>query len=120
MSRVVAVAVVGCLTWTAISGCGATDDATTDGASPVVIDIAISESTVSPNGKRVAVDVGQRVDLVVRAEESGELHVHTRPEAQEFSYEPGTTTFMLEIDSPGVVEVESHDLDKIIVQLEVR
>jgi hypothetical protein len=63
--------------------------------------------------------VGQEIDLVVTADQPGEIHVHSTPE-QELAYEAGTTTLPLTIDQPGVVEVESHDLDLTIVQLEVR
>lgn len=104
-----------------LGGCGSSgDDAPADESTPAVIDIEITEQSVSPNGERVEVAVGQRVDLVVKADAPGEIHVHTRPEEQEFGFEPGTTTFKLVIDSPGVVEVEAHDLGRTIVQLEVR
>ncbi len=98
------------------SGAQAPDDAVT----PEVVNIDIADETVTPNGERVVVQVGQQVDLVVKSDAPGELHVHTRPEEKEFAFEPGTTTFKLQVDSPGVVEVESHDLGRTIVQLEVR
>ena len=44
--------------------------------------------------------------------------MHSKPE-QELEYGEGTTTLPLTIDKPGVVDVESHDLEKVIVQLEV-
>ena len=45
--------------------------------------------------------------------------MHSEPE-QELEYDAGTTTLDLTIDRPGVVEVESHTLDQVIVQLEVK
>ena len=45
--------------------------------------------------------------------------MHSTPE-QELAYEAGTSTLPLVIDQPGIVEVESHDLELVIVQLEVR
>lgn len=105
----------------AFSGCASSaSDPVGEAPDPTVVDIAISGDTVTPNGDRIRVRLGQPVDLVVKADEPGEIHVHSRPESQEFIFEPGTTTFMLEIDSPGVVEIESHNLGKTIVQLEVR
>ncbi len=83
------------------------------------IEITFDGDTVTPNGERVAVPMGQEIDLVVTADQPGELHVHSTPE-QELAYEAGTTTLPLVIDQPGVVEVESHDLELTIVQLEVR
>jgi len=94
------------------------DEPTDTGGETKTIEIKFSKGTVTPNGDRVEVGVGQPIDLVVEADEAGEIHMHSEPE-QEFEYAAGTTTFEIEIDKPGVVEVESHDLDKTIVQLEV-
>lgn len=85
---------------------------------PLTIDITFENGTVDPSGDRVEVDVDQPVELVVEADTAGEIHVHSEPE-QEFEYDAGTTTLPLTIDKPGVVDVESHDLDQVIVQLEV-
>ena len=62
---------------------------------------------------------GQDVELGVTADEAGEIHVHSDPE-QELEYDAGTSTVTIKgIDTPGTVDVESHSLDKVIVQLEV-
>ena len=45
--------------------------------------------------------------------------MHSSPE-QEIEYGAGTTDKTLTIEQPGVVDVESHHLDQLIVQLEVR
>jgi hypothetical protein len=83
------------------------------------IEITFEGDTVTPNGDRVSVPLGEEVDLVVTADRPGELHVHATPE-QELAYDAGTTTLPLTIDQPGIVEVESHDLEVTVVQLEVR
>lgn len=83
------------------------------------IEITVEGDTVSPSGERVEVSLGEEVVLEVIADAPGELHVHSTPERQ-LAYEAGTTSFPLTFDQPGVVEVESHDLGLIIVQLEVR
>ena len=45
--------------------------------------------------------------------------MHSDPE-QELEYDEGTSTVEIEpIEQPGVVDVESHDLEAVIVQLEV-
>lgn len=95
---------------------GASND---DEGSPVVVEITVEDGRVSPNGERVEVEAGEPIDLVVSADEPGSLHLHSDPE-QDFAYEAGTETFEIQIDRPGVVEVESHELDQVIVQLEVR
>lgn len=100
-----------------VTACG--DDATTDSSETVVIDVTIKDGEVDPSGERVEVSASQPIDVVVTADAPGTLHVHSDPE-QEFAYEAGTTTFKFEIPRPGVVAVESHELEQTIVQLEVR
>ena len=102
-----------------LAGCGDdTADTPSSGDDTATIDITFSPGSVTPKGKRVDVDAGQPIELVVKADKPGELHVHSTPE-QELKYGAGTTTLKLSIDQPGVVDVESHDLDVVIVQLEV-
>jgi hypothetical protein len=83
------------------------------------IEVTFRGDSVTPNGDRVQVRAGVPVELVVTADRPGEIHVHSSPE-QELEYDAGTTTLRLTLDQPGVVDVESHDLEKAIVQLEVR
>lgn len=83
------------------------------------INVTFDGDTVTPNGDRIQVGVNQPIELVVKADKAGEIHVHSTPE-KELEYSAGTTTLPLKIDKPGIVEVESHALDKTIVQLEVK
>ena len=84
------------------------------------IEITFAGDSVTPSGDRVEVSVGQPVELVIEADAPGEIHVHSSPE-QELEYDAGSSTLDLEpIDKPGVIDVESHTLEKTIVQLEVR
>ncbi len=84
-----------------------------------VIDVTITSDSVTPNGERVKVAKGQDVTLEVTADEAGEIHVHSSPE-QELEYDAGTTTLTITgLDQPGIIDVESHTLEKVIVQLEV-
>jgi hypothetical protein len=91
-----------------------TPDGTGDGQT---IKITFDGDSVEPNGERVKVDVDQPVVLKITADAPGEIHVHSTPE-QEIAYDAGTSEHTLTIDTPGVVDVESHDLDKTIVQLQ--
>jgi hypothetical protein len=86
---------------------------------PQVIEITISGDTVTPNGKKIDVSMNQPVTLDVTADKAGQIHVHSTPE-QEIAYDSGESTHTLTFDRPGVVEVESHTLEKVIVQLQVR
>ena len=91
-----------------LAGCG-DDDTGSPPASAgdsTTVDITFSDGSVTPNGERVEVKAGEPIELVVEADEPGELHVHSSPE-QELEYDAGTTTLKLTVDQPGVVDVES-------------
>ena len=92
------------------------DDA---GDDTVTVEVAREGDTFTPNGERVELAVDQTLVLQVTADEAGELHVHSTPE-QDIAYEAGTSEHEITVDRPGVVEVESHDPDSIVLQLEVR
>jgi hypothetical protein len=101
------------------AACGDDEPAPETSGETQTIEVTFEGGSVTPNGERVQVDVDQEVELVVQADEGGEIHVHSTPE-QTLEYGAGTTTLPITLDQPGVVEVESHDLDQVIVQLEVR
>ena len=109
---------------TGLAGCGDDDSSSADDGSNELptktIDVTFEGSDVTPNGDRVEVQVGQPVEFVVKADAEGEIHVHSDPE-QEIEYPAGESTQTIEgIDKPGTVDVESHTLEKIVVQLEVQ
>ncbi len=85
----------------------------------VVVPVNREDDTFTPNGERVDLAIGQTLVLEVDADEAGELHVHSTPE-QEIAYDAGTSEHEITVDRPGVVEVESHEPDSIVLQLEVR
>jgi outer membrane lipoprotein-sorting protein len=114
----VAAVLAGVLTLTA---CGSDSKAPSSGDQTTKsIAITFSGTSVTPNGERVDVAVGQPVEFVVKADAPGEIHVHSDPE-KELKYEKGTTILKLgSFDHTGIIEVESHALEKTIVQLEVK
>jgi plastocyanin len=106
-----------------LSACGGSSDA---GASPSQsadvkkININIEGNSITPNGDRVNVKIGQPIQFVVTSDSEGEIHVHSDPE-KELTYNKGTTVLEVgSFDRAGVIEVESHALDKTIVQLQVQ
>jgi hypothetical protein len=101
------------------TACGDDEPAPETSGETQTIEVTFEGGTVTPNGERVEVAVDEEVELVVQADEGGEIHVHSTPE-QTLQYGAGTTTLPITLDQPGVVEVESHDLDQVIVQLEAR
>ena len=108
-----------------MAGCGSSGDA--DSASgddtaaeqPVVVSVTIADGEVEPSGERVPVEAGQPVEFDVTSDVAGELHVHSDPD-HSIEIEPGSTQETVTIDRPGVVEVELHDPEVVVVQLEVR
>lgn len=104
---------------TLLGACGSDDPAPADAPPAQMIDVTIEDGQVEPEGQRVEVATGQEVELVVKSDAAGEIHVHSDPE-EEYSYEPGTTTFTFSVERPGVVDVELHDPDALLAQLEVR
>ena len=87
--------------------------------SGTTIDITFKGDTVDPSGAEKKVKAGKPITLHIVADKPGELHVHSSPE-QEIEYDAGTSDKKLTIDRPGIVEVESHNLEQLIVVLEVR
>jgi hypothetical protein len=108
-----------------LTACGGSDDppASSQGATPdgdsVAVTITREGDSFTPNGERVELAVDQTLVLTVESDEAGEIHVHSTPE-QEIEYDAGTSEHELVIDRPGVVEVESHEPEVVLLQLEVR
>lgn len=122
-----------------LAGCGGSDaDGPDEGARPtattstpteseapaqdegVAVDVTIEDGTVTPQGDRVEVSVGEPVTLNVTTDVADEIHVHSDPE-HSFEVEGGDAkSFTFTVDTPGQVAVESHHADVTIVQLVVR
>lgn len=101
------------------SGASSPGGSSSQSAEPKAIAVTIKGDQVTPNGERVEVDAGQEVELDVTADAPGEIHVHSTPE-QELAYGKGKSTLTItNLEQPGTVDVEVHDLEKVIVQLEV-
>ncbi|NPC95872.1 hypothetical protein [Nocardioides sp. zg-DK7169] len=105
-----------------LAACGGEDDSDpADPADPKVIEVTIQDGTVTPNGERVQLAQGQDVEFLMDADKPGELHVHTDGDGQTLPYDKGISTLALDLDeSPGRIEVETHDPDVVVVLLEIR
>jgi hypothetical protein len=80
--------------------------------------VTIRGDQVTPSAKRVDLGVGERLSVTVTSDRAGELHVHSSPE-QELSFRAGTTALDIVVQSPGLVEVEEHESDAVILRLYV-
>ena len=89
-----------------------------DSSGTATVDITFKGDSVTPQGTKVEVKAGDPLKLHITADKAGEIHVHSSPE-QHIEYAAGTTDKTLTIDQPGVIDVESHSLDKLILQLQV-
>jgi uncharacterized cupredoxin-like copper-binding protein len=95
--------------------------ATSEPANEVTIDITIANGQVSPNGKKMDIQVGQQIVLNVTSDEHDEIHAHTPGDGYELEVTAGKkATGSFTITSPGSYEVESHHLEKTIVILNAR
>jgi hypothetical protein len=111
-----------------VSGCGSSSDVQNSGASsagssasplhPLVVNMTVHGKDVTPNGDRLHAKVGQPVTIHVTSDRPGELHVHSTPE-QELHYAKGKTTLKVTIDKPGIVDIEDHIANVVVVQLQV-
>jgi hypothetical protein len=121
-------ALAGCAdstTGTATSARGTVTGDSASGASPdagdtsaATVDITIAGDEVTPNGDRVDVGAGEPVTLHITSDRAGELHVHSDPE-QHIEYGKGETTARVTIDRPGIVDIEDHAAEVVVVQLQV-
>lgn len=80
--------------------------------------ITVKNGTVTPSGTRVTASVGRPITLRIDADTAGEIHVHATPE-QQLAFPKGTSTRTLTLSSPGIVDMEDHAPDQVIVQLQV-
>lgn len=120
MRRALAPVAVVLATLTLATACGDEEKPSSDSQEPKVVQVTFEGDSVTPSGERVEVSTGQDIELEITADEAGEIHVHSTPE-QEIEYPAGESTQTIEgIDQPGTVDVESHSLEDVIVQLEVR
>ena len=110
----------------ALAGCGGSSGSGASGSSgssskPVDIHVKIANGQVTPAGDRVYVKLGQPIRLVVDSDAADELHVHSTPE-HEFEVPAGAhgKVYRFTLDKPGVVEVELHELDEVVVSIAAR
>ena len=81
--------------------------------------VSVTDGKVTPKPSRVKIPLGSVVELQVTSDVDDEVHVHgfdvERP------LDAGvTTTVELLADEPGLYEVETHETELELLQLEVR
>jgi hypothetical protein len=111
------------------AGCSNTEDepaappsATAASAAPerAVIDVTISGGQVTPVNQQVRAAVKQPIILRVTSDADDELHVHASP-GHTFTVKPATPqSFQFTVDVPGKVDVELHDLNRVVATITVQ
>lgn len=91
------------------------------GATPhgTTVRVHITGDSVDPAGSLIYAHRGKPVTLIISAARAGRIDVRTKPE-QFVSYPRGTSAARLHYMRPGVIDVESYTLRRLILQLEVR
>jgi hypothetical protein len=108
----------------ALGACGDDDDGSpspeTGGETdPVVLEVTIADGEVTPSGEQLEAAVGQQIELRVTSDAPDELHVHSSPE-HEYEVEPGAEqVFTFSVDQPGQIEIETHETETVVAELEV-
>jgi hypothetical protein len=103
------------LTVPTVAGCGSDQEPASGSPQRIKIEL---DSDTEPPLERVEVEPGEEVELVITSDEAGELHIHSTPE-DTVPYSAGTTTVTISIDQPGVVDVERHEPEALVLQLQV-
>jgi len=105
------------------SGTPAAAPALSDRQAPparVVIDVTISGGQVTPVNQQVQAAVKQPIIIRVTSDADDELHVHASPE-HTFAVKPASLqSFQFEVEVPGKVDVELHDLNRVVATITVQ
>jgi plastocyanin len=105
-----------------VAGCGGSKTSAPQQQTPagLVVDITISNGTVTPANAELDAKVGQPITFRVTSDAADELHVHSVPD-HEFEVEAKPNqTFQFSVDVPGQVEVELHKLDRTVATIQVQ
>ncbi|WP_371287052.1 hypothetical protein [Mycobacterium sp. PS03-16] len=86
----------------------------------LTIDVSIQGGNVTPTNAELQGKVGEPIVVRVNSDAADELHVHSVPD-HTFPIEakPGQQ-FQFTVDVPGNVEIELHDLHRVIASVQVQ
>ena len=100
-------------------GGSTTSGEATETEQAVEVSVAVTDGKVEPKPRRVEVAKDSQVRLIVTSDVDDELHVHGyEVEAELEAGRP--TTVELVADQTGIFEVETHESELELLQLEVR
>lgn len=122
-----------------VAGCGGSRDTDTDTSGPaqstvgaadmpdqqrpsdrLTIDVTIEGGKVDPTNAQVQGKVGEPIVVRVNSDAADELHVHSVPEHTfKVAPKPGQQ-FQFTVDVPGNVEIELHQLNRVVATVQVQ
>lgn len=97
---------------------GAAGSSTKSGQATDIV-VAVKDGKVSPKTHRVKVAVGSSVRILVSSDVDDEVHVHGYDIEREISAGQ-SVTIEFTADQTGVFEVETHESDLLLLQLQVQ
>lgn len=86
----------------------------------LTIDVTIAGGQVTPTNARFQGKVGEPIVLRVNSDATDELHVHSVPEHTFPVEAKPNQTFQFTVDVPGNVEIELHDLHRVVASVQVQ
>lgn len=86
----------------------------------LTIDITIEGGNVTPTNAQVQGKVNEPIVLRVNSDAADELHVHSVPEHTfKVAPKPGQQ-FQFTVDVPGNVDIELHELNRVVATVQVQ
>ena len=86
----------------------------------LVIDVDIKGGDVTPTNEQLQAAVKEQIVVRVNSDAADQLQVHSTPE-HSFNVEAKPMqSFQFTVDVPGKVDVELHNLNKIIATIQVQ
>ena len=89
-------------------------------ADELTIDVTIAGGTVTPTNARLQGKVGEPIVLRVTSDAADELHVHSVPDHSFPVEAKPNQEFRFTVDVPGNVEIELHELDRVVASVQVQ
>ena len=84
------------------------------------IDITIEGGNVTPTNAEVQAKLDEPIVLRVNSDAADELHVHSVPEHTfKVAPKPGQQ-FQFNVEVPGKVEIELHELNRVVATVQVQ
>jgi plastocyanin len=103
----------------ALTGCAAGSSSGGSSGGTDTINVAVSNGKVHPADHREDVSVGDTVKLTVSSDQDDIVHVHG-VNIEKPVPAGGSVTITFKVTDPGIYEVETHESDLTLLQIEAR